>query len=113
MPKSKKCVMDSDTKKCRKSRKPGRPKGSCSRKYKKSTSKCRKYKKSSPKRSRKRRSDYGVPRKCKNTDIKSLDSVSGNMTSLDVTIENSDIPSVSQAAEIQRVINRAEAVLNV
>jgi hypothetical protein len=57
MPRSKKCVLDLSTKKCRKSRKPGRPKLSKSkRKYKKRRSD---YGKSR----RKRRSDYGKSRK--------------------------------------------------
>lgn len=47
MAKSKKCVLDSETKICRKSRKPGRPKGSRTKKY------------------RKRRSDAGKSRKSK------------------------------------------------
>ena len=64
MAKSKKCVLDSETKICRKSRKPGRPKGSRTKKYRKRRSDAGKSRKSKVMKSR-RSSPKMKPRKYK------------------------------------------------
>lgn len=77
MPRSKKCVLDLTTKKCRKSRRPGRPKCSKSkRKYRKRRSDCgkprRKRRSDCGKPRRKRRSDCGKPRRKRRSDCGKL-----------------------------------------